>query len=153
MKRLFIVLIIGFLFSGCDTNKVFEDYSPINPDGWHKDSLVVFDVPSEDTIANHNIYINIRNKGNYANSNIWLFLEVNSPGGEILTDTVEFTLAEPSGRWKGSGIGDLYDNQFLYRKNVFFPESGEYRFSLQQGMRSDVLPGINDVGIRIEKQN
>ena len=153
MKRLFIVLIIGYIFSACDTNRVYEDYVSIPAEGWHKDSLLRFNVPSEDTIANHNIYINIRNQGNYANSNIWIFLEVNSPNGEVLTDTVEFILAEPSGKWKGSGIGDLYDNQFLYRQNVFFPESGEYGFSLQQGMRSDVLSGINDVGIRVEKQN
>lgn len=153
MKRLFIVLTIGLLFITCDSNRVFEDFRTIGEVGWHKDSLLVFDVESVNAAQNHNIYINIRNKGNYLNSNIWLFLSVDSPSGEILTDTVEFTLAEPSGKWKGSGIGDLYDNQFLYRQNVYFPEEGKYRFSIRQGMRTDLLKGIHDVGIRVEKQN
>ncbi len=153
MRRFLTVLAIGLIFIACDSNRVFEDYHTIGDTGWHKDSLIVFDVEATGVNQNHNIYINIRNKGNYSKSNIWLFLSVDSPSGEILTDTIEFILAETSGKWKGSGIGDLYDNQFLYQQNIFFPEEGQYRFSIRQGMRNDLLKGIHDVGIRIEKQN
>jgi gliding motility-associated lipoprotein GldH len=95
--------------------------------------------------------VDIRNKGNYPYSNLWLFLSIRSPDGKQVTDTVEFTLAEASGRWKGSGLGGLYDNQILYKKSVYFPHKGYYRFSLKQGMRDNVLKGINDIGIRVEK--
>lgn len=99
----------------------------------------------------YNLNMHIRNKNNYAYSNIWLFVNIASPNGEQLIDTVEFTLAEPSGKWLGSGLGDLFDNKLPYKQNIAFPDSGTYQISIQQGMRDDVLNGIDAVGISIEK--
>jgi len=137
--------------ASCDRKKVFESYKELDEKGWNKDSIVVFNVPLADTIKNHNLYVNIRNKGTYAYSNIYLFMSIGSPDGQVKTDTVEFTLAEPDGRWKGSGIGGLYDNQILFKNSVFFPHKGVYKFQIKQGMRDNVLQGIRDVGIRIER--
>jgi len=156
MKQISSYFLILSLLAGllsCDRKKVFESYRELDKNGWNKDSVVVFNVPLTDTIKNHNLFVNIRNKGTYPYSNLWLFLTVGSPDGKLKTDTVEFTLAEPSGRWKGSGIGGLHDNQILYKSSVFFPHKGKYRFQIKQGMRDNVLHGIRDVGIRIEKSN
>lgn len=154
MKQIFSYFIIVFILTGivsCDRKRVFESYYELDKKGWNKDSVVVFNVQLTDTIKNHNLYVNIRNKGSYAYSNLWLFLTVNSPDGKMRTDTVEFTLAEPSGKWKGSGIGGLHDNQILFKNSVYFPRKGEYKFMIKQGMRDNVLEGIRDIGIRIEK--
>ncbi len=156
MKQFFTSVLILSIFVGvvsCDRKRVFESYYELDSNGWNKDSVVVFDVKLSDTISNNNLYINIRNKGTYPYSNIYLFLTVGSPDGKLLTDTVEFTLADPSGRWKGSGIGGLHDNRILYKSSVYFPRKGDYRFMIKQGMRDNVLSGIRDVGIRIEKAN
>ena len=154
MRHFFIYFLLLFIFASivsCDRRRVFESYHEIDKNGWNKDSVVVFNFPLTDTIRNNNLFINIRNKGNYPYSNIYLFLTIGSPNGVLKTDTVEFTLAEPSGKWKGSGIGGLYDNQILYKSSVYFPKKGNYMFSIKQGMRDNVLQGIRDVGIRIEK--
>jgi len=154
IKQIFIYIAGIFLITGivsCDRKRVFEAYKTLNDNGWNKDSVVIFDVALSDTIKNHNLYVNIRNKGTYPYSNLWLFLSVGSPDGKMITDTVEFSLAEASGRWKGSGIGDLHDNQILYKSSVYFPHKGNYTFHIKQGMRDNVLPGIRDIGIRIEK--
>jgi len=144
-----VLLILGII--SCDRKRVFEAYQTFGEKGWHKDSVVVFNVALTDTTRNHNLYVNIRNKGTYPYSNLWLFLTVGSPDGITRTDTVEFSLAEASGRWKGSGIGDLHDNQILYKSSIYFPHKGEYTFQIKQGMRDKVLDGIRDIGIRIEK--
>ena len=154
MKQLFFYLLCLSLIANlvsCDRKRVFESYYELDKKGWHKDSVVVFNVQLTDTIKNHNLYVNIRNKGTYAYSNLWLFLSIGSPDGALRTDTVEFTLAEPSGKWKGSGVGGLHDNHILYKKSVYFPHKGNYTFSIKQGMRDNVLEGIRDIGIRIEK--
>lgn len=154
IKQIFIYITGIFLIIGivsCDRKRVFEAYKTLDDNGWNKDSVVIFDVALSDTIKNHNLYVNIRNKGTYPYSNLWLFLSVGSPDGKMVTDTVEFSLAEASGRWKGSGIGDLHDNQILYKSSVYFPHKGNYTFHIKQGMRDNVLPGIRDIGIRIEK--
>ncbi|MDP2114046.1 MAG: gliding motility lipoprotein GldH, partial [Bacteroidota bacterium] len=99
MKQTFIILFSIFLISGiisCDRKRVFEAYQTLGENGWNKDSVVVFKVELNDTIRNHNWYVNIRNKGTYQYSNLWLFLTVGSPDGITRTDTVEFSLAEAS---------------------------------------------------------
>lgn len=146
-----LCMLLLSVFTGCDRKKVFESYQSIGTKGWNKDSLVVFKVNLTDTMRNHNLYVNIRNMGTYSYSNLWLFFTVGSPDGKLNTDTVEFSLAEPTGRWKGSGLGDLHDNQILYKKSVYFPKKGDYTFTIKQGMRDNVLQGIRDIGIRIEK--
>lgn len=154
MKKLLPSIVSILMIAGmisCDQKRVFEAYKTLDDKGWNKDSIVVFHVPLSDTMKNHNLYVNIRNKGTYGYSNLWLFLSIGSPDGKTVTDTVEFSLAEPSGRWKGSGIGDLHDNQILYKSSVYFPKPGNYTFSIKQGMRDNVLQGIRDIGLRIEK--
>ena len=154
MKQVIFYILCILLFAGivsCDRKRVFESYEKLDQGGWHKDSVVVFKVELTDTTRNHNLYVNIRNEGTYPYSNLWLFLSIGSPDGKNLTDTVEFSLAEASGRWRGSGIGDLHDNQILYKSSVYFSHKGEYIFQIKQGMRDNLLKGIRDVGIRIEK--
>lgn len=151
MKRVILFLLTIVSFTACDRTRVFESYHEIDGTGWNKDSVVTFKFTIEDTIQGHNLYINLRNKGNYPNSNIWLFLSVDSPDGTTLSDTIEFTLADPTGKWLGSGLGDLFDNQIIYRSNIYFPQTGAYLFNIQHGMRSEILEGIRDIGIRVEK--
>ncbi|RIH65920.1 gliding motility lipoprotein GldH [Mariniphaga sediminis] len=150
--NLFIFLIILLTgFTSCDSGRVFDKYLEIPGAAWHKDSLVVFDVPVEDTLQNHNLLIQIRNKTSYPYSNLWLFVEITQPGGKVQRDTFEIVLADPAGRWLGKGFGGVKTLQSVYRRNVYFPISGEYKISLQQGMRDDVLKGIHDIGFRVEK--
>ncbi|MEN8118269.1 MAG: gliding motility lipoprotein GldH [Bacteroidota bacterium] len=154
MQKVFQLIITGFIvviFFACDVNRVFEDYRPV-PDGkWHKDSLMVFNIPVTDTVQNNNLYVNIRNDVKYSYSNLWLFIEIIQPGGTAVKDTFEMVLADSSGKWLGEGFGGLKTRQAVYRRNVFFPASGDYTVNVQHGMREEVLDGISDVGFRVEK--
>jgi len=149
----FIVIFAGIILTSCDKTVVFDKYRAIPETGWHKDSLVVFNIPVEDTLQNHNLLINIRNETSYNYSNIWLFVEILQPNGEMLKDTFEIALADPSGEWLGEGIGGLKTRETIFRRNVKLPVSGKYTVKIQHGMRQDVLKGIHDVGFRIEKIN
>ncbi len=148
----FIILVFMLIgFYACDTNRVFEEFREVPESTWHKDSLVVFHFMAEDTLQDHNFIISIRNKTTYKYSNLWLFIEIIPPHGEVQKDTFEVSLAAPSGKWLGDGFGSLKTQQAVYRRNVRFPASGEYTVKIQQGMRDDVLKGIHDVGFRVEK--
>ncbi len=118
---------------------------------WDAEKPLVFQTVITDTINPVNVYLNIRNAGAYPFSNIFLFLNTRFPQGQIDRDTVEIMLATPEGKWLGNGLGDIWDNQVLFKSNVRFPQKGEYRFELTQAMRMNPLPGIMDAGLRIEK--
>jgi gliding motility-associated lipoprotein GldH len=145
----FLVL---FLIS-CDSNKVFDEYHTISNATWAADSVLQFSFNIPRKTQNHNIFFNIRNDQRYGFSNIWLFVTIQPPSGKVLTDTTQVILAEPSGKWLGKGFSGIYDNRIIYRRNVFFPESGIYTIYIKHGMRLADLKGITDFGIRVEKIN
>jgi gliding motility-associated lipoprotein GldH len=140
-----------FCLTSCDPKRVFEENKQLANNNWDQNSPLVFLVNISDTLQKHNVYINVRNAGFYGFSNLFLFINTRMPQGQLERDTVECTLASPDGRWLGEGLGDIWDNRILLKKDVRFPQTGEYRFELIQAMRINPLPGIMDAGIRIEK--
>jgi gliding motility-associated lipoprotein GldH len=149
--KLVVVCAFVTLISSCDKNRVFEENREIEKGIWDQHKNIVFNVAVNDTLSWHNIYINIRNSGTYPFSNLFLFINTQSPKGQTEMDTVECKLADESGKWLGDGIGDLWDNQILFKHKVRFPMKGVYRIQLQQAMRINPLPSLMDIGIRIEK--
>lgn len=140
-----------FLLSACSNSDVYFQYKTINQEGWNKDSVLTFDVKITDTTSAYNVYVNIRNSGDYPYQNLWLFLNKTDPDSTSVNDSIECYLADQRGKWLGSGVGSIKEMPVLYEQNKHFTKSGIYKYSVVQGMREDVLKGINDVGIRIEK--
>ncbi len=148
------LFLIAFVLISCDSNKVFDQYIEVEDANWKKENIAKFSVNIEDTTNAHNLYINIRNKGDYAYSNLYLFVKIEGPDGNFSIDTVNCTLADKSGKWLGKGIGDLYDYNVPYIGGFKFAKSGTYNFSFEQAMRvENGLDGISDIGLRIEKAN
>lgn len=151
IASVFLVTSMVLTFYSCDPNQVFERNIQIDDFTWNKDSVIKFEVDISDTINPHNIYVNVRNTSRYKMQNLFLFIKTTSPNGSELRDTFECYLADERGKWTGSGWGDIYDNQFIYKKNVRFPISGIYTFEYAQAMRSNELEYISDIGLKIEK--
>lgn len=146
-----IFLLTILIFSSCNSNMIFEKNVKMPENRWDFKNVVTLNPEITDTIVPYNIYINLRNAGGYQFSNIFIFLTTKTPSGKASRDTIELPLADESGKWLGDGMGDIWDNKLLFKKNFHFPEKGTYTFSMEQGMRIDPLPQIMDVGIGIEK--
>jgi gliding motility-associated lipoprotein GldH len=131
---------------------VFEENVKIPEYKWDTENIIHFDVSINDTVSSHNIYVNIRNSAKYEYSNLYLFIETKAPNGNSLKDTFEITLADHYGKWYGRGAGSAYSLQTPFKTNIRFPYRGIYSFDIEQAMWDKELPGITDVGLRIEKQ-
>ena len=147
----FFVLLLIALSTGCDRNRVYEKNLRIPGAEWINTNVPYFNVTINDTSAAHNIYINVRNSGKYRYSNLYLFITTKAPNGNTLKDTMDIILADNRGKWLGKGLGDIYFNQILYKKNIRFPYRGIYTFQIEQAMREDTLHDITDIGLRVEK--
>ncbi|MCX6279572.1 MAG: gliding motility lipoprotein GldH [Bacteroidetes bacterium] len=147
----FLILISGAFFS-CDRSRLFEDNILIEQGSWNVKKPAVFDVEISELNRRYNIYLNVRNSPDYQYSNLFLFLTTSMPDGKKSRDTLELTLADYDGRWLGSGMGSVKFSRFLLKKGLQFTQKGKYRFELEQAMRVNELPGIRDIGMRIEKQ-
>mgnify|MGYP000371275781 FL=1 len=89
---------------------------------------------------------------NQIKTNNVLFLDVETPSGVTYTDTLQYLLARPDGKWVGAGLGAIKHNLFKYKESQSM-ENGLYKFNISHGMRSELLTGIEDIGFRIEKTN
>jgi gliding motility-associated lipoprotein GldH len=151
-KTLIIAFFSVLLMSSCDQSVVFEKNQPIPSEGWHYRDIVSFEAEVNDTTSLHNLYINVRNTTDYGYSNFYLFLNIEFPDGTTLRDTIECILAQRNGQWSGKGFGKIRSNSFLFRTNVWFPQPGNYVFRMEQAMRTELLEGIADIGLRIERK-
>jgi gliding motility-associated lipoprotein GldH len=151
--RYLIFLSLILVLSSCDPNRVFEKNTKIPEGIWSKDNIIQFELQIEDTITSHNLYVNLRNTSLYPMSNLYLFITTTAPSGHTVRDTVEVILADEKGKWLGSGLGDIWDLQQLYKQKVRFAQRGTYKFDFEQAMRNEKLPFVLDVGLRVEKAN
>lgn len=147
---LFILLSV-VLFSSCDSKRIYESNTEIPGNTWEAGNKVKFEVTITDTVSGNNVFINLRHAGYYPYSNLFLFISTTFPNGKVTRDTAECILADDKGRWFGEGLGDLWDARILFKKNVRFSQGGTYTFEYEQAMRVDKLPGVMDIGLRIEK--
>lgn len=135
----------------CKFESMYEKAIDIPHGEWNKKQNILFEIPVTDTLNGYDILLNIRNTNDYPYSNLFVFVTLSAPNGQNKVDTLELTLADDKGKWLGHGYTGIWNNEKMYRKQVRFSHSGTYRLSVQQGMRDDVLRGIPDVGIRIER--
>lgn len=149
MRNLCFFLASALMLSSCENSSVFEGNQPVNPQGWKANDPVHFEFETSDTIKLHNFYLNVRNREDYAYSNLFFFVEMEFPNGKKSIDTVECPLANEQGQWLGEPTANMYSNEFLYQRAKQFPLGGRYKVDIRQGMRPDELKGITDVGFTL----
>lgn len=154
MKRLTIILslLAAFVMTSCSNKMLYDQSVVINDAEWNSKDIVYFDVTVDDTLSVYSFALNIRHFEDYRYSNLYIFLHTTFPNGNKTRDTIECTLAYPDGRWVGKNSGNLRSDKILLNPNLRFPLNGVYHFEIEQAMRDEVLKGIADVGISVEKQ-
>jgi gliding motility-associated lipoprotein GldH len=149
-------LLLAVALSCSDPERVFEENVEIPESRWALDQKAVLTVDITDTVHPHNFLINVRNTEKYPYRNLYVFVKTQFPNGKSSRDTVGIMLADPSGKWYGSGNGFLWSGRYpgasiMYSYNRRFPLQGSYTFEIQHAMRTDTLAGIRSIGLRVEK--
>lgn len=153
MSKFLTAFLVLLVVSCSDSNTIYHEYQVIEGSVWTMRDSRSFEFEVDDLNATHNLYLGLRNSSDYGYHNLYVFVTMTLPDGAEVTDTVHCPIADPTtGKWYGSGIGDLWDNLIMFKQNAKFPQLGTYKFTLTQGMRED-LSGISDVGFKVEKAN
>jgi gliding motility-associated lipoprotein GldH len=149
--KIFLFSIVG-LFAACHpSNEVYYRFESIPHAAWDKNTEYKFDVEITDTLALYDVFVEVRNNNRYNYRNLWLFVSFKTPEGNMRKDTLNCELANEYGEWYGKGRG-LHTIVFPYDQSIRYPYSGTYSYIVKQGMRSDRLEGISDIGIRVVKK-
>jgi gliding motility-associated lipoprotein GldH len=156
IKNSIIFILVLFLIISCDKKRVFDDYKSVGKT-WHKDSIVSFELPKVDPKKFFSLYVNIRSSDAYPFNNLFLIVSLEHPNRTIKVDTLEYQMANPDGTLLGDGFSDIKESKLFYKDKVNFTQKGVYKIHIKQATRQTgkiegitSLPGITDVGFRIE---
>lgn len=149
--RINFLIFALFLFTtySCDPKMVYDQFQNTGDNQWSWDEKKVFEVEMEQPDEYYNIYLNVRHTKEYPKSNLYIFLTIDGPNEAQSRDTIDISIADSKGKWRGSGFGDIKFVRKKIREKVRFAFPGKYTFTLEQGMRLEELP-VTDVGLRIE---
>jgi len=154
MKYIFFLFFSLLLLAGCDSNRVFEEYTEFNDRVWKINNVASFEFEIKDASKKYNLYYNVRNSLDYPFARLFVQCALlDSTGTELSKKLVSnFLFDQKTGRPLGrSGLGDVFDNQFILLENQEFKTPGIYRIQLEQFNRQDSLLGILAVGLRVEQ--
>lgn len=151
-KNKFTLLLLLIILTACDSNTMYHSYLHLPQKGWGKSDTLIFKAPITDSLSTFRISVEVRNRDDYPYGNLYLFISHNTQDSTVfVTDTIEYTLADKSGKWMGTGLGNLYQSSKSY--TFIAPgRSGNLTFRVSHGMRDNSLIGINDIGIEIKKK-
>jgi gliding motility-associated lipoprotein GldH len=146
---------------GLPDNTIIEEFQPLEKGTWGWKETKTFSFDIDDSSHYYNITCGIRLKGTYNYSNIWMIYELsespvdstasnNSVIIPLIKKQFQIELADQTGRWLGKGMSNLisFEKPLLLKTKL---KKGHYTFKLSQNMREDLLSGVNDVGIKVEK--
>ncbi len=147
-----ILIILLFLVSNCDSKRVFEGRKDFSDKFWAFNNPAEFYFEIDDTDKKYNLLFNIRNTAKYKYQNIYLQYYLEDSTGRLLSkDLKNIQLFHAkTGVPFGSGLGDLYDIKKIFLENYTFENEGKYKLRIDQFMRQDSLAEILSVGFRIE---
>ncbi|MES2411088.1 MAG: gliding motility lipoprotein GldH [Bacteroidota bacterium] len=156
IKNNILFILILLLVISCDKKRVFDEYKSVGKT-WHKDSIVTFELPKLDSNKFFNLYVNVRDNDDYPFNNLFLIVSLEQPNRKVTVDTLEYQMTNPDGTLLGDGFSDIKESKLFYKDKVTFTQKGIYKVHIQHATRQTgkiegvtALPGISDVGFRIE---
>lgn len=146
-----ILLFIASFYTACDEQTVYHSFQSLPTEGWQRNDTLFFNVSVADSATLYNVSVEVRNRNNYPYQNLPLLIYYDSPETQnIKRDTLELRLADNAGIWLGDGWGGLYQST-LPAGFIRIGKAGDYRFKIIHLLPDEVLPGINDVGIKLKR--
>lgn len=155
MNKWLVSVLLLMLLISCESNIVYTEYQSLSGK-WNSDEKLRFTLLETDSTSHYNLFINLRNTHQYPFSNLFLIASMHFPNGKVITDTLEYEMAQADGKWLGKGR-KIMENKLWYKENIKFFETGNYTLEIQHAMRNlnqvegVQLEGVTDVGVSIEK--
>ena len=156
LRNFLLILLACGLLSGCISFPApyFQKQEPIPKNAWNYNFRPLFKFNITDTTIRYQPYFIIQHTQAYPYCNLWMWLYIKTPGDSIIKkERVNVTLAGPTGKWLGRGLGAVYEERVALNlgDSVKFNRSGTYEIALEQNMRVNPLPEVLHVGFRVEK--
>lgn len=137
--------------SSCDTHTPYFHYNHTPVDGWEKNDTLIFDVPPLSVGGEYHTSLGLRVNGAFPFTRLYVIMEQDViPGMRHKVDTVCFQITNNDGRYSGDGIS--YYQYTLPVDRDFLQANDSLHITVRHCMKRDILPGISDIGIRLDRK-
>ena len=155
MLHRFLIIVLAINFNSCETNKYLQFHN--FDSGWGNSQVMEFNFQGEKKNDKKNIDFILRHNNNYPFANIFLISELVTSNKKIQIDTLEFKLADSSGKWLGITKISLVEHKLPYKTNFILKEGETFKLKVRTSMRLnneineiENLDGVLNFGLLIE---
>ncbi|MEA4919125.1 gliding motility lipoprotein GldH [Proteiniphilum sp.] len=152
-----IFLFIGLLFAiltSCAGGETYSRFYHIENGKWYRDSLLFFSLDSLTAFGiRYDVTVELATNRSYPYRDLWLLIDQNLTDSLVCTDTIRCLLADTHGKWLGSSAGGLNQLSLPYRTFITRDSVTNYRLTIRQGMKDELLRGVEKVGIKMVEHN
>lgn len=144
LAAIFAALLLVGCTGGIDKGATASYFGSISNAQWLYSEPVEFEVDSlPDSLCRGRLAISLRHSAVYPYRNIWL--EVKQSG--VGCDTFEVMLADPFGRWYGTGMGASLRRTDTVAAHYTLAKGTS--LSVRHIMRVDTLDGVEQIGLML----
>ena len=138
------------LLTGCDSRTVYDHYEHTPVSGWEKNDTLVFETEPIMQEGRYKEEIGLRINGSYPFMGLNLQVEQTIlPSKDTHSKTLSCQLIDDEGNAKGRGVSHY---QYMFHLTTLQLNRGDrLRVAIRHGMKREILPGISDIGIRLQK--
>lgn len=147
-----LLLTVALALASCNRRTVYAHYEHTPMTGWDKSDTLAFDVPAAKVAGAYKEDIGLRVVNTYPFQGLSLVIrQTILPSGYTHSDTVFYNLFDRKGNTKGPGVS-FYQFQFHFN-TLQLREGDSLHICVKHNMKREIMPGIADVGIRIDCEN
>ena len=146
MRRFIAPVLLLALFVGissCGEKFQYEKEIKIKDGVWTYADKLHFDLPIQDTSKLYNLYLRVKYTDDFPSQNVYYRIHTAYPSGkkydQVLSCDLYDVTGKPYGK-KGTVISVL-------REGLYFNETGNFTFDIEQYMRADSAKGIKAVAL------
>ena len=145
-----VLLTVAIGLASCNRKTIYYHYEHAPVAGWEKNDVLSFDVSpvSEGTYREE---LGLRIDKSYPFMGLCLVIKQTIlPSGYVHSDTLNCSLIDPDGNNKGPGLSYY---QYNFHVNTLRLQEGDsLHITVKHNMKREIMPGISDIGIRLDRQ-
>ncbi len=150
--NVFIALLLAAVITACESKVVYDRYDDTPVVGWNKADPLTFDIPPIDSTDNYAMDGGLRINGAFPFMSVTLIVETSIPNRKAsLCDTIVCQTINKAGKPVGDGVS-FFQTRFPVR-DIRLEKGDSLHITVRHDMRREELPGIINVGIRLEHQD
>lgn len=144
-----VIMLVITLIS-CDFTTVYDSYNHTQISGWEKNDTLMYHVPKMKMPGMYDEHLGIRINGMYPFIGLTLIVRQHIlPGNRVVIDTLSCKFSDRDGLKMANGVSYF---QYSFKLNTLRLNANDsIVVSVNHDMKRDILPGIADVGLKINR--